>query len=547
MLSLEQTTPQERIPVNTEPEIDKEEEEPSPVDEEEIENETAAEDDGGEPAADDGAEEAAGQEGSNDDGDKSADAEEVSVAEADDDDDDDDSLGATCTIEDAGPCKKVVKATVPVEKVKKILAHNYEELSSTVRLPGFRRGRVPRRLLEKRFGEDLEKDVKESLLAESFDELLEDKDLKVLGNPSFDKIEFSPESDFTYEAELQVYPEFELPEYKGIEAESVTSEVEEGRFDEELEKLLKSRAEMVEVEPSKAGGDDQFIGSYELIEEGRVLKSVDQAGFVPASGNLEAFAIEELEKVVEDWDRSKAGTNDGAPLEIDVTVPAHYPDEVLRGREVLLRFVLEKTQTAELPELDDDFAKSLGAESAEDIKAKIEEQLQGEVERKDQQELEKKIVETLVDGLDLELPEDLIDRQRKAAEERVAQELAAEEKTEEEISEERAKAGEAAAEDLAGELKEFFLLEKIGEKEKIFATEDEVANRIQMMSMVYGVPPAAMMGQLQESGKIDEIRQTLRNEKVRSFLREKASIIGDSPQNNGDTEDSKADEGVEQD
>ena len=531
--------------MNTEPEIDKEEEEPSPVDEEEIENETAAEDEGGEPAADDGAEEAAGQEGSNDDGDKDADAEEVSVAEADDDDDD--SLGATCTIEDAGPCKKVVKATVPVEKVKKILAHNYEELSSTVRLPGFRRGRVPRRLLEKRFGEDLEKDVKESLLAESFDELLEDKDLKVLGNPSFDKIEFSPESDFTYEAELQVYPEFELPEYKGIEAESVTSEVEEGRFDEELEKLLKSRAEMVEVEPSKAGGDDQFIGSYELIEEGRVLKSVDQAGFVPASGNLEAFAIEELEKVVEDWDRSKAGTNDGAPLEIDVTVPAHYPDEVLRGREVLLRFVLEKTQTAELPELDDDFAKSLGAESAEDIKAKIEEQLQGEVERKDQQELEKKIVETLVDGLDLELPEDLIDRQRKAAEERVAQELAAEEKTEEEISEERAKAGEAAAEDLAGELKEFFLLEKIGEKEKIFATEDEVANRIQMMSMVYGVPPAAMMGQLQESGKIDEIRQTLRNEKVRSFLREKASIIGDSPQNNGDTEDSKADEGVEQD
>ena len=66
------------------------------------------------------------------------------------------------------------------------------------------------------------------------------------------------------------------------------------------------------------------------------------------------LAIEELEKVEDDWDRSKAGTNDGAPLEIEVTVPAHYPDEVLRGREVLLRFVLEKTQTAELPELDDE-------------------------------------------------------------------------------------------------------------------------------------------------------------------------------------------------
>ncbi len=122
--------------MNTEPEIDKEEE-PSPVDEEELENETDAGNEDVEPAADDGAEEAGGQEGSDD---ESADGEEISAAEADDDDD---SLGATCTIEDAGPCKKVVKATVPVEKVKKILAHNYEELSSTVRLPGFRRGRVP--------------------------------------------------------------------------------------------------------------------------------------------------------------------------------------------------------------------------------------------------------------------------------------------------------------------------------------------------------------------------------------------------------------------
>ena len=523
--------------MNTEPEVDKEEEAP-PVDEEEIETESGAEENSDAAAEAEEAEEAPEEDDSDDDG-------EADAAEAAEDDDD--SLGATCTIEDAGPCKKLVKASVPAEKVKEILNHNYEELSSTVRLPGFRRGRVPRRLLEKRFGEDLEKDVKESLLAESFEELLQGQEMKVLGNPSFDNIEFSPDSDFTYEAELQVYPEFDLPEYKGIEVEAVKSEVEEGRFDEEIEKLLKSRAEMVEVEPAKAGADDQFIGSYELIEEDRVLKNVSQAGFVPASGNLEAFAIEEFDKVVEKWDRSKSGTNDGVPLELEVTVPEHYPDEVLRGREVLLRFALEKTQTAELPELDDEFAKSLGAEGVDDIKEKIEEQLKSEVERNDQVELEKKIVETIVGGLELELPEELIDRQRKGAEERVVQELTAQEKTEEEINEEKAKAGDAAAEDLTGELKEFFLLEKIGEKEKIFATEEEIANRIQMMSMMYGMPPAAMMGQLQESGKIDEIRQTLRNEKVRGFLREKASVIGDSPQNDGDTEDPKADEGVEQD
>ena len=515
----------------TEPNIDKDEEDTSPVDEEEPENEAAAEENGH--SAEAGEDEA---------------SEETGKYETDSDaeEEDDDSLGATCEIEDTGPCKKLLKATVSADKVKEILDHNYGELATTVSLPGFRRGRVPRKLLEKRFGEDLEKDVKETLLGESFEELIEGQELKILGSPSFDNIQFSAGSDFTYEAELQIYPEFDLPEYKGVEVEKVESSVEEGRLDEEIEKLLKSRAEMVPVEPAKAAADDQFVGSYELLEEDTVLKAVEQAGFIPASGSIEAFAIEGLEKLVEKWDRSKAGTSDGVPLEIDTTVPAHYSDEILRGREVRLRFVLEKTLTAELPELDDEFAKALGAEDVDDLKEKLEQQLQGEVERKDQQETEKKVVEALVGQLDLELPEELIDRQRKVAEERVAQELIAAEKSENEIDEERAKAGEAAAEDLTGELKEFFLLEKIGEKEKIFATEDEVANRIQMMSMVYGVPPAAMMGQLQESGRIDEIRQALRNEKVRSFLREKANVIGDSPQNDGDTKDSKADETVEQ-
>ena len=520
----------------TEPEIDKEEEEASTVDEEESEN-TAVEE-ASEETGDEGAEAV-----------EETDAEEEAAEDGGEgDDEDDDSLGATCEVEDAGPCKKLVKATVPAEKVKEILDHNYGELATTVSLPGFRRGRVPRRLLEKRFGEDLEKDVKESLLAESFEELAREKDFRILGEPGFDKVEFDSGSDFTYEADVTVYPDFDLPEYKGIEVEKVESKAEEGRLEEELEKLRKSRAEMVPVDAEKASADDQLIGSYELIEDDTALKTVDQAGFVPSSGNLEAFAIEDLEKLVEKWDRSGAGTSDGAPLEIEVTVPGHYPDEVLRGKEVLLRFQLEKALTADLPDLDEEFAKTLGAESIDGLKEMIEGQLQKDVERQDQVELEKNIVGSIVKELDFELPEDLIERQKTVAEERVAQEGIAAGKDEKEIEKERKKAGEAAVDDLIGELKEFFLLEKIGDKEKIFATEEEISQRIQMMSMAYGVPPAALMGQLQESGRIDEIRQTLRNEKVKSFLREKADIIGgESPQNDGETTASKADETVEKD
>ena len=215
---------------------------------------------------------------------------------------------------------------------------------------------------------------------------------------------------------------------------------------------------------------------------------------------------------------------------------------------MLLRFQLEKTLTADLPELDEEFAKTLGEESMDSLKETIEQQLQKEVERQDQVELEKNIVNSIVEKLDFELPKDLIERQKAAAEERVEQEGVAAGKDEKEIKKDQKKAGETAADDLIGELKEFFLLEKIGDKEKIFATEEEISQRIQMMSMAYGVPPAALMGQLQEGGRIDEIRQNLRNEKVKSFLREKADIIGgESPQNDGETKGSKADETVEKD
>ena len=153
----------------TEPEIDKEEEETSTVDEEESEN-TAAEEAGDESA--EAAEEANAEEADADEDDAEEGGGEED-AEADEEEDDD-SLGATCEIEDAGPCKKLVKATVPAQKVQEILDHNYGELATTVSLPGFRRGRVPRRLLEKRFGEDLPLRVQEGLnqLYKPYHELL---------------------------------------------------------------------------------------------------------------------------------------------------------------------------------------------------------------------------------------------------------------------------------------------------------------------------------------------------------------------------------------
>jgi trigger factor len=489
------------------------------------------------------------------------DSEEASREDSDEEDSDeeDDSLGTVAEVETLGPCKLRVTARVEAEKVDTRLDKAYDDLIQTVSLPGFRRGRVPRRLLEKRYGEEVDKDIKEQMLAESFAEVVEEKELRLLGAPDYEKVEFSAGKDLTYETDVQVHPEFDLPKYKGIEVEREVVPVDEDAVDKELESLRRDRTNMVPIAVGDAGDEDQFVGVFKLFDGDVEVKESDQVAFSPKTGRLEHFSIEGLSELVKGWGRAAAGTSDARPLVADVTVPESYPEEVLRGKDLRLEFTLAETRTPEVPELDEEFAKGLGCESVEDLRKTIQERVEKDAKTRENRLIEKSIIERLLEEADLDLPKDLIDRQRKLAEEQIEQKQLASGNDDEAPSEEEAaddsgkaatlreEAGEKAAEELSRELKEFFLLERIGEKETIVATEDEVKQRVQMMAMVYGVPPATMITQLRESGRLDEIRMNLRNEKVKAFLRKKAKISSPAGTDSSDSTDPNSDSQDSQD
>ncbi len=440
---------------------------------------------------------------------------------------DDESLGTVVEIEVLGPCKQLVKASVPADKVQECLDSNYRELTGTVQLPGFRRGRVPRRLLEKRFGEEVEADVKESLLKDSFSQVVEEHELKVLGTPRFDNIQFEGGENFQYEVEIQVHPEFELPEYKGIEVEADPLEMDESRIDEQLESLRKRHATSHAIDPVDAGVEDSFRGSYKLCDGDVDVVTRENVTFVPTSGYLDSFLIEDLAERVTNWDRTNAGTPEAERLVVDsVEVPQFFSEETLRGRELRLEFDVQETTASQLPELDDEFAAKVDHESVDAIRETLREQLVAEARSKQVADVEKAIVEKIIAAATIDLPEDLLDEQRSQAEENAAKEAEADGKSEEEIEAARKAAGDEAAEDAARSFKEFFLMLRIGEKEKIFATEDEIKERVGGMAQLYGLPERAMMQQLQESGRLEEIRSSVRSGKIRAWLRKKANVSG---------------------
>jgi trigger factor len=442
-----------------------------------------------------------------------------------------DALGTRSEVEVVGGCRRRVKASVPADKVRAELDKNYRQLSQSIQLPGFRRGHVPRRLLEARFGEEIEGDVKESLLAESFAEVVEGKDLKVLGSPRFEKVSFSKDSDLTYEVDVEVRPEFELDGYKGIEVEWEGIPLKDEWVDQALENLQVKEAKLVPIGAADAGPEDYFRGTYRLHRDGVLVKTSETVSFVPATGRLEAFAIPDLPERCAAWDRSQESPADpapGSPLSIDVKVPADYPDEVLRGVDVNLQFQLEEALRRELPPLDEEFAKHRGADSLDALKAMIRDELAKKLERDEETMVDERILEKIADRTAMDLPEGLLEHQKErvrlANEYRLLEEGHPAEEVERMLRVEEGQP-DSQTEPIRRALKSFFILDRIADLEKIFVMEREVDERLRHMALLYRAPLEVLRGELQKTGRLDELRTLMRHEKVRKLLRQNAKVV----------------------
>ena len=444
-------------------------------------------------------------------------------------DDGDDGLGTQAEVESLGSCKLKVKAQVAADKVTELLNKNYRDLISSLELPGFRRGRVPRSLVEKRYGEDIKKDLQEALLNDSFLEVVEQNDLKVVGRPKFDGIKFEDDEPFSYEAVVEIRPEFELKKYKGLEVERSKETVEQEEIDKEIDRIRERHASLVPIDRKDAGADDWYFGSYKLISgsDGEEIQADNELAFKPSEKHMHGFPVEDLE------DRVK-GLGDEKVLRIEnVDLPDGAPEEWNEGG-VTFEATIEDTKKLELPEVNDEFAKQLNLESVEKLQQEVRESLDSRNDYVADQKVEEKLIEAIESELDFEQPEVLIDDQKQAHKIRLQYQLIQMGKSKEEIEEEVNKAGSIADDDIRKEIKRHFILDAIAEKEKVFATEDDVQARILALAQAYNRKPEEVIGELQQGGRLEELRVDIRHGKVKRLLREKAKVTGDASNGKGD-------------
>jgi len=306
-------------------------------------------------------------------------------------------------VEDVSSVKKTLHIEVPEETVVKELNDAYQQLKKNAKVKGFRPGKAPRSVLERIYGKDVRADVLSRLIQSSFADAIKETELKIIGSPSVDPPELEAKGDYAYDATVEVRPELEDVDVKGLALTRTNYKAGDDEIDIQLQALQKNMAKQEKIEEDRPAEKDDFVViDYEGFKDGASFSE---------TALTENFTLKIGEgHIAEAFDDKLVGMKAGDDLEIKVDFPGDYFNEKLQGHSIDFTVKLHEIKVEKTPELDDEFAKSLGPfETLEDLKNVIKDNLTQGYEKRIDQELSEQIFETLISKSEFEVPEVMVE------------------------------------------------------------------------------------------------------------------------------------------
>ena len=425
------------------------------------------------------------------------------------------------TIKDSGPCKKKVTVEIPEKSIKTSLDDQFEELRRDAVFPGFRKGRAPIRLLEKKFGSDVSEQVKLKLLADASDAALKDNELEVLGDPDIDyeNIELPKEGTMKFEFEVEVRPQFDLPKLKGIPVEKTKIEFTDKQIDKEIQTMQNRAGIWIPKEKGKVESDEQVVADVILKVEGvHEEERHDNAEiFIRKQGFVGGVPVEKLDELL-------IGAKTGDMKKTSVDIPKTFFKEEYRGKKVDLEITVKEIKQLEPAELDEAFFKRFGVENIEELREAIIDARKQQSEQEARVGLSNQIHKYLLKNTKFDLPADIVADQSKQILQRQYTNMLMRGLKREQIDEQMEEL-RASSEDQAKEqLKQFFIMDKIADKLDIKVSEEEINGHIAQVAASRGRRPEKMREELARDGSLAQFSLQIREQKCVEKLLEDANI-----------------------
>ncbi|MEJ8765044.1 trigger factor [Oceanobacillus sp. HCA-5259] len=410
--------------------------------------------------------------------------------------------------------KGILTFEVPAEEFDQALDQAFKKVVKDVQLPGFRKGRVPRGLFEKRFGvESLYQDAVDIVLPEAYSKAVDEADIFPIEQPSVDIEQIEKGKELIFTAEVEVKPEVTLGEYKGLEVEEESVEVTDEDIEQELKNLQEQHAELVVKEDGEIAEGDTVVIDFEGFTDGEAFEG--------GKGENQSLEIGSGQ-FIPGFEEKLIGKKPGEETEIDVTFPEEYHAENLAGKEATFKVKIHEVKAKELPELDDEFAKDVDdeVETLEELKTKKKEQMLEERTQAAETAKRESLIEKASDNVEVDIPDAMVENELEQMLAEFEQRLQMQGMTLEMYSQfsgqDEDALKEQMKEDAAKRVKTSLTLEAIANAENLEATEEEVNEEIDKMAGMYGVEKDQLVQIL--GGNTETIQNDLKIRKAIDLL-----------------------------
>jgi trigger factor len=433
-------------------------------------------------------------------------------------------------VTELGPMKRALKIEVPADEVTQRFARAYVELNRQVNIPGFRPGKVPLALLEKRYAKTVEEDVIRSLVPDFYDKAIRQAGIVPVHVeiPPLDRVKIKKNEPYIFTATVEIKPNIELRDYKAPSPISLKPDkrtVTEEQLDRGLEVLREQQARLEATSPGHTIVDgDYIVLDMQGTLDGAPLEGTKKEGQLHKVGSHASVLGLEIDPHV-------VGKKEGDVLEISQPYPTSHPDPRVAGKTVLFTLTIKSVKEKKLPALDDEFAKDCGPyNSLQEIKDKLREGMEQALKREIEDAYKDAIIKRLVDTHHFDLPETLVERELQAIiRQQVQQQQQRKGGAQESPSaEDLTSLRQEHRDEAARRVKVSLILEAIAEKEGMTVTQDDFNAEIMRLASELKMPAADLVKMIKAGGQdsIDELRLRILVDKALDFVYRNAVIQG---------------------
>lgn len=440
------------------------------------------------------------------------------------------------TVEEISSTKKKLHIEVPGDEVAKELEKAYAHLKKNAQIKGYRQGKVPRSVLERKFQKDVHSDVIQTLIQNTLFDAIKQQDLPMLGTPEIDFSDLTPDQPFTYSATVEIKPELGEVDFKAMTLKKTDYQADTEEIENQVELLKKHLAEYHPISEQRAAVDgDYVVIDYEGFKDGQPFEEVQKTENHTLKIGQSSMS--------EDFDKALIGMQPGETKEFSVHFPEDYHNESLAGQDITFQVTLKEIREEVLPAADDEMAKKLGNfKDMSELREEIRKNLQQGYDKRADQELQEQIFANLLTE-NFEVPETLVQFEIDNIIQDAEQQFAQNSLSLEQLGLTRDKMAEQYRDLAEKQVRRHLLLSKIIEQEGLEITDEELESEYSRFSEATGQPVETIKTYYQQNPeKLDGFKHALLEKRAIDLIINSATIQvtepGETPgdtDNNADT------------